>query len=96
MNPFAVLGIGSEATEDEIRAAYLTGIKQNPPETAPEQFERIRDAYEQLRDPRKRARQSLLVDPDAPLVSLIDNEPDDRRFAGPELWQAALKAQPKR
>jgi hypothetical protein len=30
-------------------------------------------------------------DPDAPLVSLLDEEPPVRRFVGPEPWLAALR-----
>ena len=87
-----VLGVSATATEEEIRAAYLRAIKEYPPETFPEQFERIRDAWEALRDRRSRARNLLFSgDPEAPFTSLIAGRPPERRFAGPELWLAALK-----
>lgn len=87
-----ILGIAASATEEEIRAAYLQKIKDYPPDTAPDEFERIRDAYETLRDPRRRARALLLsVDPDAPIVSLLAGRPPVRRFAGPDPWLASLK-----
>jgi curved DNA-binding protein CbpA len=91
-DPRQVLGIEANASEEEIRAAYLRRIKEHPPDSSPEEFERIRDAYETLRDPRRRA-QSLLfaVDPEAPMTSLIADRRTERRFVGPNPWLAALK-----
>jgi curved DNA-binding protein CbpA len=91
-DPRQVLGIEANASEEEIRAAYLRRIKEHPPDSSPEEFERIRDAYETLRDPRRRA-QSLLfaVDPEAPMTSLIADRRTERRFVGPSPWLAALK-----
>ncbi|MGO8792216.1 MAG: J domain-containing protein [Terriglobia bacterium] len=87
-----ILGVGPNATDAEIRAAYLQKVKENPPDRAPDQFERIRDAYDLLRDPRRRALQMLLgVDPNAPLVSLLPSHPAERRFTGPGPWLAALR-----
>lgn len=50
-NPYEVLGIGSDAGEEEIRQRYLTLVHQFPPDRDPEQFAQVRAAYEQLRDP---------------------------------------------
>jgi curved DNA-binding protein CbpA len=87
-----VLGVAVNATEEEIRAAYLQKIRENPPDTAPDEFERIRDAWETLRDPRRRAKALLLsAAPDAPMVSLLAGRPDERRFTGPDPWLAAVK-----
>jgi curved DNA-binding protein CbpA len=93
MDPRAVLGLSLNATEEEIRAAYLRKVKEYPPERSPEQFEKIRDAYETLRDPRRRMRSLLLsADPEAPLASLAGMEGPQRRFAGPQQWLEVLKA----
>lgn len=87
-----ILGIGSGAGQDEIRAAYLRKVKEYPPERFPEEFERIRDAYETLRDPRRRMRNMLLAgDPCVPLASLIDGQLPERRFVGPGPWREVLK-----
>ena len=56
MDANEILGVAANAREEEIRAAYLTKVKEFPPDRAPAEFERIRDAYDTLRDPRKRAR----------------------------------------
>ena len=85
-----LLGVALGATDDEIRAAYLRGIRENPPDRAPEAFERVRDAYEALRGGGRLA--GLFAgDPAAPLVTLVDEEPPQRRFLGPEPWLAALR-----
>jgi len=92
INPYAVLGVGPEADDDQIRAAYLGKVKQFPPERDPAVFEQIRDAYELLRDRRRRAQYRLFsVNPDAPLVSLILGMENQRPFAGPGPWLAVLK-----
>ena len=92
-----ILGVALNATEEEIRAAYLRKVREHPPETSPEEFERIRDAWETLRDPRRRARNLLFSgDPATPIVSLLEDRPAERRFIGPDLWLAVLKESPKR
>jgi curved DNA-binding protein CbpA len=91
-DPREILGLAPNATDEEIRAAYLKKVKEYPPERSPEAFERIRDAYDLLRDPRRRALHLLLsTDPWAPLVSLLPGSPPERRFVGPAPWLAVLK-----
>ena len=91
-NPYVVLGVGPEADDEQIRAAYLTKIKQSPPDRAPVEFERIRDAYELLRDRRRRAQYTLFsVNPEAPLESLPEGMENERPFTGPAPWLAVLK-----
>ena len=90
-DPWVVLGIEMDADDRQIRAAYLSKIKEYPPERDAEQFERVRDAYQQLRDGHSRTRRMILsVDPKAPLTSLMADSPPPRRFVGPKLWWTAL------
>jgi hypothetical protein len=92
MNPYEILGVPANASEQEIRNAYLSKVKEFPPDQSPQKFEAVRDAYEALRDPRKRAKAMLLSTAfTAPLVSLIDSRPVTRVFAGPQLWREVLK-----
>ncbi len=91
-DPRQVLGVDLKATEEEIRAAYLRKVKEFPPDRAPAEFERIRDAYEILRDPQRRMAHMLFsVDPSAPLVSLLERRAAVRHFTGPGAWLAVLK-----
>jgi curved DNA-binding protein CbpA len=86
-----VLGVTPEAGEEEIRAAYLRKVKEFPPDHAPEEFEKIRDAYDILRDPRRRARDMLLAaEPLAPFASLFRARAE-RNFTGPQPWLEVLK-----
>jgi preprotein translocase subunit Sec63 len=91
-DPREILGVAPNAGDEEIRAAYLRKVKENPPDRSPAAFERIRDAYEILGDPRRRAFHLLLsVDPEAPLVSLLPTRTPERRFTGPGPWLAVLR-----
>ena len=90
-DPLQVLGISPEAAAEEIRAAYLRKVKEYPPDRAPLEFEKVREAYETLRDPRCRMRRLLSVDPRQPLVSLLEGRPAQRRFTGPGPWLDVLR-----
>jgi len=86
------LGVLPAATEVDVRAAYLAKVRLHPPDRDPEAFERIRDAYDLLRDPRRRARQVLeCPSPLAPLTTLPDQFGARRRHVGPTPWLEALK-----
>ena len=92
MDANEILGVPANASEAEIRAAYLSKVKEFPPDRSPEEFERIRDAYDTLRDPRKRAKAMLLsTEFAAPLVSLLEGHKSRRIFAGPQPWLDVLK-----
>jgi curved DNA-binding protein CbpA len=92
MDPFEILGVPRDAGDDAIRAAYLARVRECPPDRSPEQFERVRDAYEKLRDPRARIRHRLFsVDPAAPLTSVFAELAPPRRFVGPGPWLEVLK-----
>jgi len=93
MNPTDVLGVSPDASDEEIRAAYLRKVRECSPDRAPEQFERVRDAYEMLRDPRRRRRQRLFAaDPISPLAVLFAGGTRPRRFVGPGPWLEVLKS----
>lgn len=51
LDPYATLGLERSASAEEIKRAYFALVRANPPERNPEQFKRIRAAYERLRDP---------------------------------------------
>jgi curved DNA-binding protein CbpA len=91
-DPFQTLGVEPEAGPEEIRAAYLRKVKEFPPDRAPREFERLREAYEILSDPRRRARHLVLAaDPRQPLASLLEDLRPARRHVGPGPWLAVLE-----
>ncbi|WP_375741818.1 DnaJ domain-containing protein [Corallococcus interemptor] len=53
-NPYEVLGVEKDADARAIKKAYFERVRQNPPETHPEEFRRLREAYELLSDPEAR------------------------------------------
>lgn len=63
-DPYAVLGVGRDATQDEINSAYRRLVRQHHPDSHPDDpstaesraaLERILAAYTVLRDPDRRA-----------------------------------------
>ncbi len=59
-DPYSILGVEPTASPSELRIAYHRQVREHPPERDPEGFKRVRDAYETLRSPRKRAEMALL------------------------------------
>lgn len=91
-DPAAILGVSLEASIEEVRQAYLRKIREHPPDRSPVEFERIRDAYDVLRDPRRRIELLLFsADPLAPLSSLLENTAPARKFVGPDPWLNAMR-----
>jgi curved DNA-binding protein CbpA len=90
-DPLQILGLPAETGEEEIRAAYLRKVREFPPDRFPREFEKVRDAYEALRDPHRRARQILLADPQQSLESLLPAETGERKFVGLEPWMDVLQ-----
>ncbi|OQW95993.1 MAG: hypothetical protein BWK79_00365 [Beggiatoa sp. IS2] len=57
--PFDILGVGDDATDEIIKKAYLHKVRQYPPEREPEEFQKVRAAFEQIKDQRQRLRYQL-------------------------------------
>ncbi len=86
-----VLGVSAGAGEPEIRTAYLQKVKDHPPDRDAATFQRVREAYETLRDPRRKGELLLdAVDPGAPFVSLLEEHPA-RNFVGPDAWIQTMR-----
>jgi curved DNA-binding protein CbpA len=76
-DPYAVLGLAYTATAAEIKQAYFALVRAHPPEREPENFKRIRAAYERLRDPEHRTETDMLL--------LNDWPPSTRKRRPPKL-----------
>ena len=58
-DPYLVLGLAPDSTDDVIRRQYLSLVRTHTPERDPERFMAIREAYEKLRNPDSRLRYRL-------------------------------------
>jgi curved DNA-binding protein CbpA len=69
------LSIPRTASQDEVKRAYLKNVRRYPPERAPEEFKRIREAYETLSNPHTREEYDNRLDPvvDAWLKSALQS-----------------------
>src|SRR6266404_3045040 len=54
-NPFEVLGVGRDVSDKDLKKRYFQLLRQYPPETSPEEFNRVQHAYDELKDPAARA-----------------------------------------
>jgi curved DNA-binding protein CbpA len=96
VNPFTTLGLDDTADDAAVRAAYLAAVRAHPPDRDPEGFQRIRAAYDAIRDEDRRLELRLFGPPPLDrLEALIDEFPDERRHVGPDLWLAVLR-EPRR
>ncbi len=78
-DPYAILAVSRDASQEEIRAAYIAGAKRFHPDVvgAEESGERMRElnlAYELLRDPELRARFDAEIGVDIRSSSIDDLE----------------------
>lgn len=60
LNPFKVLGTHRDATDTEIRSAYLQATKKYPADLYAKEFQRIQQAYSLIKDAKARVRFELL------------------------------------
>ena len=72
-NPFELLAVSPEATDEMIKKAYLGKVKEYPPDQAPEQFQAIRSAYELIQTHKDRLAYSLfhIEQPNADTLSQV-------------------------
>ena len=64
MSPYQILNLAPDATDAEIREAYLRLVRRYPPAQFPEHFSRIASAYAKIDTPEKRMDYQLLGDLD--------------------------------
>lgn len=62
-NLYERLGLSADALVEEIKRAYHRLLRMYPPERSPEEFKRIREAYETLKDPGSRKGYDTQPDP---------------------------------
>ena len=85
-DPGEILGVSLEAGDEEVRAAYLRKVKEHPPDRSPREFERIRDAYDLLReDGTQTLRSRHLRRLHEILVELLTSDPEQEWWPGSSL-----------
>ncbi len=60
-DPFSVLGVDENASDDEIKRRYLALVRDYPPDREPERFQTYRAAFEALHTERQRLAAKLLA-----------------------------------
>jgi|GEM_PF-3366206 len=80
-DPFHVLGIPYEATDEEVRSAYFLKVKEHPPEKDPEGFKRLRKAFESLREEEDRVDVILNTFPSPPSLDQFLGAQEEESFS---------------
>lgn len=58
-DPFELLAVSPQATDEEIKKAYLAKVRENPPDKSPERFQAIRGAFEAIQNNKTRLAYAL-------------------------------------
>jgi len=74
--PYEILDVAVEASDVEIKQAYLRQVKNNPPDHEQEQFQLIHKAYNSIKDNKSRVSYALFTLPTANFNTLIDQALD--------------------
>lgn len=88
--PYELLAVPENADDDAIRRAYQKKLRQWPPETHPELFQSVSDAYAAIKDANARAKLKLFgtvpTGSDAKLADLVVKDFGARRKLGVAAW----------
>ncbi len=71
-DPYKVLGVSKLADDEKIKASYYVLVKKYSPEYYPDEFIKIRTAYDMLREPEDRAKIDINLFNPAPSISYED------------------------
>ena len=70
--PYEILEVAVNASDDEIKQAYLQQVKNNPPDRDHEKFQQTHDAYTAIKDHKSRISYDLFTLPSANFNTLLD------------------------
>jgi curved DNA-binding protein CbpA len=71
--PYEILGVTVDASDVEIKQAYLQKVKDNPPDRDQEQFQIIHTAYTSIKDSKSRMSYALFNVPTPDFDDLLDH-----------------------
>lgn len=69
--PYEHLGVAEQASDAEIKQAYLQKVRENPPDRDQERFQAIQTAYEAIKDAKSRLAYALFYLPAADFDGLL-------------------------
>jgi len=72
-SPYQIIGVSEQASDAEIKQAYLQLVKDNPPERDQQKFRQIRQAYEAIKDEDSRLHYELFHLPEIEFETLLDH-----------------------
>ncbi len=70
--PYQQLNVKPDATDNDIKQAYLQQVKANPPDKNQQQFQLIREAYLTIKDLKSRVSYDLFTLPVADFDEVIN------------------------
>ncbi|MGR9012594.1 MAG: J domain-containing protein [Gammaproteobacteria bacterium] len=70
--PYDILEVAEQATDAEVKQAYLQKVKQFPPDHYHEQFQLVQKAYESIKDLESRTKYALFTFPEADFNDLLE------------------------
>ncbi|MBS3965048.1 MAG: J domain-containing protein [Methylomonas sp.] len=71
--PYQILGVTEQATDTDIKNAYLQAVKDHPPDRDSQRFRQIQQAFEAIKDEDSRLRHALFDFPDITFDALLDS-----------------------
>lgn len=72
-SPYQIIGVGEQASDLEIKQAYLYLVKDNPPERNQQRFRQIQQAYDMIKDEDSRLQYELFQLPTVEFEQLLDH-----------------------
>ena len=70
--PYEILNVAVDASDGDIKKAYLQQVKMNPPDCDQEKFQQIHAAYTAIRDHKSRISHELFTLPSANFDALLN------------------------
>jgi len=70
--PYEILEVAEQATDSDIKQAYLQKVKLNPPDRNHEKFQQIHSAYEAIKNVTSREKYALFNYPEADFDTLLE------------------------
>ena len=91
--PYDILEVTEQATDSEIKQAYLQKVKLNPPDRDHEKFQQIHHAYETIKNVTSRENFALFNYPEADFDALLEQAfINESLLMNANIFEALLRA----